>query len=94
MENRTIFDELNDAYAKYYSSAKYLTANEIAMLFKRRVVFKQYTSKKHKWFTIKIYKLCASKEYTYISAYFGKDRKCDCHNYCNSHNYDRTYYKD
>jgi 5-methylcytosine-specific restriction endonuclease McrBC regulatory subunit McrC len=39
---RTIFDMLNDAYAKYYSPTEYLAIDEIIVLFKGRVVFKQY----------------------------------------------------
>jgi hypothetical protein len=58
---RTIFDKLNDAYAKYYSPIEYLAIDEIVVLFKGRVIFKQYIPVKHKWFGIKIYKLCDSK---------------------------------
>jgi hypothetical protein len=72
---RTVFDKLNDAYAKYYSPAEHLAVNEITVLFKGRVVFKQYIPK-NKRFGIKIYKLCDSKGYTYnTSVYLGKDRK-------------------
>jgi predicted nucleotidyltransferase len=63
---RTIFDKLNDAYAKYYSPTEHLEIDEIIVLFKERVVFKQNIPKKHKRFGIKIYKLCDSKGYTYI----------------------------
>jgi hypothetical protein len=73
---RTIFDKLNDAYAKYYSPTKHLATDEITVLFKGRVVFKQYIPKKHKRFGIKIYKLCDSKGYTYnMSVYLRRDRK-------------------
>jgi hypothetical protein len=44
---RIIFDMLSDAYAKYYSPTEHLAANEIIVLFKGRVVFKQYIPKKH-----------------------------------------------
>jgi hypothetical protein len=50
---RTIFDMLNDAYAKYYSPTEHLAVHEIIVLFKGRVVFKQYIPKKHKRFGIK-----------------------------------------
>jgi hypothetical protein len=72
----TIFDKLNDAYAKYYRPTEHLATDEIIVLFKGRVVFKQYIPKKHKRFGIKIYKLCDSKGYTYnMPVYLGRDRK-------------------
>jgi hypothetical protein len=73
---RTIFDKLNDAYTKYYSPTEHLATDEIIVLFKGRVVFKQYIPKKHKLFGIKIYKLCDSKGHTYMSVYLERDRKC------------------
>jgi hypothetical protein len=70
-----MFDMLNDAYAKYYSPTEHLAVDEITVLFKGRVVFKQYIPKKHKRFRIKIHKLCNSKGYTYnMRVYRGKDR--------------------
>jgi hypothetical protein len=54
-----------DACAKYYSPTEHLANNEIIVLFKGRVVFKQYIPKKHIRFGITIYKLCDSKGYTY-----------------------------
>jgi hypothetical protein len=50
----TISDMLNDAYAKYYSPTEHLAVDEIIVLFKGRVVFKQYIPKKHKYFGIKV----------------------------------------
>jgi hypothetical protein len=73
---RTIFDKLNDAYAKYYSPTENIAIDEITVLFKGRVVFKQYIPQKHKRFGIKIYKLFDSKGYTYnMLVYLGRDRK-------------------
>jgi hypothetical protein len=70
----TIFDILNDAYAKYYSTTEHLAVDEITVLFRGRVVFKQYIPKKYKCSGIKIYKLCDSKGYTYdMRVYLGKD---------------------
>jgi hypothetical protein len=47
------------------------------VLYKGRIVFKQYIPKKHKWFGTKIYKLYDSKGYTYnMSVHLGKDKKC------------------
>jgi hypothetical protein len=72
---RIIFDMLSDAYAKYCSPTEHLAVDEINVLFKGKLVFKQYIPKKHKRFGIKIYKLCDSKGYTYnMRVYFGKDR--------------------
>jgi hypothetical protein len=62
---RTFFDMISDAYAKYYSPIEHLAVDEIIILFKGKVVFRQYIPKKHKCFRIKIYKLCDSMEYTY-----------------------------
>jgi CRISPR/Cas system endoribonuclease Cas6 (RAMP superfamily) len=50
---RTIFEKLNDAYAKYYILAKNLAVIEVIVLFIGRVVFKQNVLKKRKWFGIK-----------------------------------------
>jgi hypothetical protein len=72
---RTISDMINDAYAKYYSPTEHLAVDEITVLFKGRVVFKQYILKKHEHFGIKVYKLCDSKGYMYnMRVYSGKDR--------------------
>ena len=74
---RAIFDKLNNSYAKYYSPTEHLAADEITVLFRGRVIFKQYIPKKHKWFGTKLYKLCGSKGYTYnMTMYLRKDRKC------------------
>jgi hypothetical protein len=45
---RTIFDELSDAYAKYYSPTEHLAVNEVTVLFKGIVIFKQKIPKKRK----------------------------------------------
>jgi hypothetical protein len=42
---RTLSDQLSDAYAKFYSPAEHLVVNEV-MLFKGRVIFKQYVTEK------------------------------------------------
>jgi hypothetical protein len=73
---RAMFDKYNDAHAKYYSPPGHLAVDKMMVLFKGTVIFRQYIPKKHKWFGMKIYKLCGSKGYTYnMSAYLGKDRK-------------------
>ena len=46
------------------------------MLYKGKVIFRQYIPKKHKRFGIKIYKLCDPLGYTYdMSVYLGKQRQ-------------------
>ena len=73
---RAIFNKLNNSYAEYYSLTDHFAVDEIVVLFKGRVSFKQYIPKKHKQFGIKFYKLCDSKVYTYsMTVYLGKDRK-------------------
>jgi len=58
---RAIFDKLIDSYAKCYHPTKHLEVDGIIVLFKDRIIFKQYIPKKHKQFGVKIYKLCASE---------------------------------
>jgi hypothetical protein len=61
---RTIFDKLNDAYAKYYSPYEHLAVH------KKSLCFSKVRS------GTRIYKLCHSKGYTYnMSVYLGRDRK-------------------
>jgi len=43
--------------------------DEVIVLFKERVIFKQYISKKHKHFGIDIYKLCSTTSSTYKIVY-------------------------
>jgi hypothetical protein len=57
-----------------YSPTEHLAVDEIIVLYESKVIFKQYIPKKHKWFGIKIYKLCDSVSYTYnMRMYLGKD---------------------
>jgi hypothetical protein len=52
-----------------------LAIDEVIVLFKGKVIFRQYIPKKHKQFGIKIYKLCDALGYTYdMSVYLGKQR--------------------
>ncbi|KAG8233829.1 hypothetical protein J437_LFUL008051 [Ladona fulva] len=72
---RALFDMLNDSYAKFYFPSEHLAVDEVIVLFKGRVVFRQYIPKKHKRFGIKVYKLCDDRAYTYdMKVYLGKDR--------------------
>jgi len=46
---------------KFYNPTK-LQANDISVLFKQRIMFKQNTPKKHKCFVMKIYRLTCYSE--------------------------------
>ena len=61
---RTVFDKLNEAYAKFYNTSEHLAVDEVIVKFKGRGIFRQYTPKKRKHFSIKIYKLCDESGYT------------------------------
>jgi hypothetical protein len=50
---KNYLNKLNDSYAKYYSPTEHLATDEIIMLYKGRVTFKQ--------FGVKTYKLHDSK---------------------------------
>jgi hypothetical protein len=67
---------LNNTYAKFYNPSEHLAVDEIIVLFKGRVVFRQNIPKKHKRFGIKIFELCDCTGYTYdMKVYLGKDRQ-------------------
>jgi hypothetical protein len=67
---------LSVAYSKCDSPSEHLAIHEVIVLFKGKVAFKQYITKKHRFFGIKIYRLCDRTGYTYdMEVYLGKDRK-------------------
>jgi hypothetical protein len=69
----TKFENLNDAYAKYYTPTEYLAVDEVIVLFKAKVIFRKCIPLKYKHFGIKIYKLCDSLGYTYnMTVYWAK----------------------
>jgi len=73
---RKIFDTMNNKFCELYNPTEHLAVDEVIMLYKGRVVFRQYIPKKHKRFGIKIYKLCDSLGYTYdMSVYLGEQRQ-------------------
>jgi hypothetical protein len=41
----TLCDQLSDAYAKFYAPSEHLAMDEVAVLFKGRVILKQYIPK-------------------------------------------------
>jgi hypothetical protein len=57
-------DICSDMYAKFYNLSEYFAAVEVTVLFKERVIFKQYISKKQRCSGIKIYKFCDMAGYT------------------------------
>jgi hypothetical protein len=74
LENKILLDMLIDTYAEFHSPSEHLAVDKVIVLFKGRVVFKQYVPKKHKCFCIKIYELCIVIGYTYdMSIYLGND---------------------
>ena len=73
---RKIFDTLNNKFCELYNPTEHLAVDEVIVLYKGRVVFRQYIPKKHKRFGIRIYKLCDTLGYTYdMSIYLGKQRQ-------------------
>ena len=53
---RTVFDTLDDNYAKLYNPSENLTMDEVIVKYSGRVIFRHYIPKKRKCFGIKIYK--------------------------------------
>ena len=51
---RTVFDTLNEAYAKFYNPSEHLAVDEVIVKLKGRIIFRQYIPKKRKCFSIKI----------------------------------------
>jgi hypothetical protein len=43
---RTVFDKLNETYAKFYNPSEHSAADEVTVKFKNRVIFRQYIPKK------------------------------------------------
>jgi len=71
---KTVFDKLNEAYAKLYNPSMHLAVHEVIVKFKSRVIFRQYIPKKRKYLGIKIHNLCDESGYTYdTSVYLGRD---------------------
>jgi hypothetical protein len=62
---RNLFEIPNKTFWKFYSFSTYLAVDEVIVLFKESVIFRQYIPKKHKRFGIKIYRLRDEIEYTY-----------------------------
>jgi hypothetical protein len=64
-------------FSKVYNPSKHLVNDRVIVLFKGRVVFRQYVPNIHKHFGIKMYKLSVSTGYMYdVKVYLGKDKRC------------------
>ena len=63
-KTRQVFDMVNVAYSKFLNPSEHLATDEVIVLFKGMVAFKQYIPKKHTCFGIKIYKLSDRTGYT------------------------------
>jgi hypothetical protein len=62
-------------FSTFYNHSESLAIDEVIVLFEEMVIIRQYISKKHKCFGIKMYKLCDLTGYTYdMKVYLGKDR--------------------
>jgi len=71
-----VLEFLYNIFSKVYITSKDQGAEKFVFLFKGQAVFKQFISKKYKYFGIKIYKLCNSSGYTYnIKVYLREDRQ-------------------
>ena len=71
-----LFEILNTAFSKFYNPSEYLAIQDVIVLFKGRVVFRQYIPRKDKRYGVKLYKLCDSTGYTYnIKLYLGEDEQ-------------------
>jgi len=70
---RAVF-HTDEAYVKFYNPLEHLAVDEVIVKFKGRVIFRQYSPRKRKRFSIKIYKHCDELGYTYdMRVYLGKD---------------------
>lgn len=81
-----ILEILNRTFSKCYNPSENLATDEIIVLFKGRVICRQYIPKKHKCCSIKVYKFCDSTVYTYAMKVYFHGTKLD-RNSCHS---DRT----
>jgi hypothetical protein len=67
---------LNNKFCELYNPTERLAVDGVIVLYKGRIVFRQYIPKKHKRFGTKIYDLCDSLRYTYdMSVYLSKQRQ-------------------
>jgi len=61
-EIKSIFDKLHNSHTIYYSPTEQFAVDKITVLFKGRIIFKQYTLNAHTKYNITQYKPCDSKD--------------------------------
>ena len=81
---RTDFDTLNEAYAKFYNPSEHLVLDEVTVIFKGRVIFRQYIPKEIKYIGIKIYKLSDESRYKWHESVLGSPTLCQWRHDCNT----------
>jgi len=62
---RPLIDDLNEKFCRFYTPDQVVALDESLILWKGRLLFKQYLPAKRKRFGIKIYNVCESTGYTY-----------------------------
>ncbi|GFY22396.1 piggyBac transposable element-derived protein 4 [Trichonephila clavipes] len=73
---RNVFNSLNNSFQEIYDPTEELAIDEVIVVFKGRIIFKQYILKKRKRFGIKVYKIVDKKGYTFnMKVYLGADRE-------------------
>ena len=71
-----LFEILRRPFFKFYTLSKNLAMDKVIVLYKERVIFKQYIPEKQKCFGIIMNKLCYSTGYIYdLKVYLGKNRQ-------------------
>ncbi|KAM4807675.1 piggyBac transposable element-derived protein 4-like [Rhinophrynus dorsalis] len=76
---RPLIDSLSSLFAKLYTPTQHISVDESLLLFKGRLVFRQYIPNKRSRYGIKFYKLCESSTgYTkFFRIYVGKDKSLE-----------------
>jgi len=72
MHDTCIKINLNRTFSKFYNSSENLAIEEVIVLCKGRVIFRQYMPKKRKCFGIKIYKLYEPTGHMYDMSLLGE----------------------
>ena len=86
-----LFEIRNATFSKFYNPSENLATDEVTVLFKGRVIFKQYLPKKSKRFGIKIFKLCDLTGYTRHESIPGEGQTAHgTERYSNPRDTDRT----
>lgn len=62
---RPLIDDLNEKFSRFYTPEQNVALDESLILWKGRLLFKQYLPSKRKRFGMKLYNLCENSGYTY-----------------------------